>query len=116
MTAPSAERLTIYLLQTQRHGRSADYVEIVSRARGAGMAGATVLPGAEGFGASAVPHRRQPVSVVQDVPVKVVVVDSPAAIDRLLRQIAALVAGAVVVRQPVQVLWPRGDAGGGGRR
>jgi hypothetical protein len=48
--ARRAERLSIYLLQTSHHGRSADYVEVVARARQTGMAGVTVLQGSEGFG------------------------------------------------------------------
>ncbi len=108
----SVERLTIYLLQTQRHGRSADYVEIVSRARGAHLAGATVLQGVEGFGASATLHRRHATQVAEAVPVKVVIVESPDRIEAFLPKVGDLIAGALVVRQPVQVLW-RDDIGSG---
>lgn len=99
-----AERLTIYLLQTQHHGSVADFVEIVARARKAGMEGATVLHGREGFGASSSVHRRHLSSVSEDMPVTVTIVDSPEKIDLFLDQIADLVGDATTTRTAVTLL------------
>jgi PII-like signaling protein len=114
MTLPRrAERLSIYLSQTSHHGRSADYVEIVARARQAGMAGAIVLQGTEGFGSSATLHHRHSMAVAEEVPIKVVIVERPERIDAFLEQISDLVVEAMIVRQPVEVLADgRHDAGG----
>jgi PII-like signaling protein len=108
----NAERLTIYLLQTRHHGRSADFVEIVSRARRAHLAGVTVLQGVAGFGASAMMHSRHAASVAEAVPLKVVMIESPERIDDFLGSIGELIGGALVIRQPVQVLRRGGDGSG----
>ncbi|MEZ3179649.1 DUF190 domain-containing protein [Streptomyces pimonensis] len=50
--------------------------EIVHRARAAGLAGASVLRGVEGFGVSSVVRTRRLPSLSGDLPVAVVVVDT----------------------------------------
>ncbi|MDA8047757.1 MAG: DUF190 domain-containing protein [Actinomycetota bacterium] len=105
MTLPrNAERLTIYLEQTERHGRIPEFVEIVGRARRLGLAGATVVPGVEGFGGSARVHRRRGLGVKADVPVVIMIVDTSDHIDRLLFEAGHLIWGSAVVRQPVEVI------------
>jgi PII-like signaling protein len=46
------QRLTIYLGESDRHGHTPLATEIVQRAHAAGLAGASVFRGVEGFGAS----------------------------------------------------------------
>ena len=46
------ERLTIFVGETDQHEHRPLYTEIVERAHAAGLAGATVLRGIEGFGAA----------------------------------------------------------------
>ena len=112
-----SERLTIYVEQTLHHGRVPAFVEIVERARAAGLAGATVLQGAEGFGGSARVHRSHPLSVRSDVPVVVTIVDTPEQIDRFIPEVERLLPRGLMVRQPVEVVlhrWgrPGSEAGG----
>jgi uncharacterized protein len=104
-----AERLSIYLSQTEHHGHAADYVEIVSRARRAGMAGATVLQGTEGFGSSSTVHRQHAMAVSEERPVVVVVIDITARIDAFLSGVADVATQALIVRKRVEVL--RGNIG-----
>jgi uncharacterized protein len=54
----SAQRLTIFCGESDKaaHPHKPLHVEIVQRARKAGLAGATALRGVEGFGASSVVH------------------------------------------------------------
>lgn len=117
MTLPrQAERLTIYLEQTEHHGGVPEFVEIVERARAAGLAGATVAQGMEGFGGSAQLHRRRAFSVRADVPVVVTIVDTTERVDRFLAEVEHLMARGLIVRQPVEVVIHRRGAPGGGRR
>ena len=100
----AAERLTIYVGESDQHGHTPLYVEIVQRARKLGLAGATVVQGVEGFGASThlrVAHR---FALTTDLPVAVVIVDAPARIEAFLTEIEPLVADGLVVRQPVEVV------------
>ncbi len=118
MSAPiRAERLTIYVEQTLHRGRVPAFVEIVERARAAGLAGATVVQGVEGFGGSARIHRGHPLSVRADVPMVVTIVDTPEQIERFVPEIEKLVSRGLIVRQPVEVVvhrWGRasGEAAG----
>ena len=102
-----AERLTIYLAQTDHHGRVPVYVEIVDRARRAGLAGATVLQGTSGFGSSARLHHAHALPVRQDVPVVVTIVDSSERIDGFLGEIRSLLGEVVVLRDEVEIVEPR---------
>lgn len=105
MTLPRhAERLTIYLEQTEHRGRVSEFVEIVEKARALGLAGATVVQGAEGFGGSARVHRRHTLAVKADVPVVVTIVDTPEQIDRFLPEVEHLMPRGLVLRQPVEVV------------
>jgi PII-like signaling protein len=104
-----AERLTIYLEQTEHHGGVAEYVEIVERARKHGLAGATVVQGVEGFGRSARVHRRHVLAVKSDVPVVITIVETPEQIDRFLPEVERLVPRGLVIRQPVEVVIPSSE-------
>lgn len=115
MTLPrSAERLTIYVPQMHHRGHVPDYVKIVERARRFRMAGATVLHGSRGFGRSSTVHRRRSLSVADDVPVAVLVVDTAERVDAFLDDIADMVPDAVVSRHPVQVVIHRTGSEAGG--
>lgn len=111
LTGP-AERLTIYLEQTDHRGGTPTYVEIVDRARKAGLAGATVLQGAEWFGVTSRVHRHHALSVIDDIPVVVVVIDTPSKIGSFVASLDDLHLEGLVVRQRVEVLAHRSRSGG----
>ncbi len=98
------ERLTIYVGESDRHGHTPLYAEIVARARRSGLAGATVLRGQEGFGAASVVHEAGSFWLSADLPMVVVLIDQPDKIEAFLAQLAGLVADGLVVRQEVDVL------------
>lgn len=100
----TAERLMIYLEQTDHRGSTPAYVEIVERARKADLAGATVLQGIEGFGVTSRVHRHHTLSVVEDVPVVVVVIDTPTRIESFVASLDDMHLEGLVVRQPVEVV------------
>src|SRR5260221_9627059 len=76
--------LRVFVGTDDRHGERALYEAIVQRAREMGMAGATVLPGPEGFGRSR--HIRSELSVDAGPrqPMVVEIVDTDEQIDRFL--------------------------------
>lgn len=103
LTGP-AERLVIYLEQTDHRGSTPAYVEIVKRARKAELAGATVLQGIGGFGGASRVHRQHALSVVEDVPVVVIVIDTPSRIEWFTSSLEDMHLEGLVVRQPVEVV------------
>lgn len=105
------EMLTIFVGETDQHGHRPLYTEIVQRARRAGMAGATVLRGIEGFGASAHLHKVHALQLSDDAPVAIVVVDDAARIESFLSMVEDLVTEGLVVRERLQVIAYRGRSG-----
>ena len=68
--AGSALRLTVFVGEDDRWGHQPLYHEIVTRARAAGLAGATVLRGCEGYGASSLIHTTRLLSLSEDLPIQ----------------------------------------------
>jgi len=90
------KRLTIYLGEADtRHGRPV-YQLLVELARKHGLAGATVTRGLMGYGASGHIHSAHLVDVTSQLPLKVEVVDSADAIDRILPDVYDLVEGGLI--------------------
>ena len=71
-----ATRLTVFLGDSDQWHHKPLYTEIVHRAQQAGMAGATVLRGVEGFGPSNHLHTTRILSLSEDLPVAIVIVDT----------------------------------------
>lgn len=99
-----AERLTIFLGESDQHHHKPLYTEIVHRAHAAGLAGATVLRGIEGFGASNHVHTARILRLSEDLPVVVVIVDSSERIDAFVADLDELISEGLVVREPVDVV------------
>jgi PII-like signaling protein len=78
---------------------------ILERLRADGFAGATVLHGVAGFGASSVIHTAGLVALSTDLPVVIEVVDDQAHVDRLLPILDEMITGgALVTVERVRVL------------
>lgn len=114
-----AERLTIYLSQNEHHGRVPTFVEVVDRARKAGLAGATVIQGTRGFGhpdPTDTARHHHAITIGEHVPVTVTIIDTPERISGFLSEIGPLLEHGRVVRRPTEVVISRGsvpDAEGG---
>ena len=80
------------------------------------MAGVTVFRGVEGYGRSNHIHTTRILSLSDDLPVCLVIVDSAAAIAAFAEQLHELVEGGLVIVEDVEVLryarHPRPDAAG----
>ncbi len=104
------QRLSILMTEADRYGRVPLYVELVDRARRAGLAGATAIAGEQGFGYLSRPHASHLLRSADDIPIEVMVIDSAERIEEFIPEIADLVAGRVVVRRDVQVVSDRSPA------
>jgi uncharacterized protein len=95
--------LTVYVGEADLHHHRPVYAEIVARARAAGLAGATVSRGLEGFGRSSIVHTARLVSMSSDLPMVVEIVDTQQQIDAFLPEVDELVNGGLVTLQPIEV-------------
>ena len=98
------QRLTIYIGESDRHGHTPLATEIVLRAHAAGMAGASVFRGVEGYGASNHIHTTRILSLSDDLPMAIVIVDDPQAIAAFLPQLDELITEGLVVLEDIDVV------------
>jgi PII-like signaling protein len=99
-----ALRLTVFVGESDQWHHRPLSSEIVRRARAAGLAGATVFRGVEGFGASSVVHTTRLLSMSEDLPVAVVIIDEERRIREFLPGLDELVGEGLVVLDPVEVV------------
>jgi len=111
-----ARRATIYLGEEDTWHHRPLYSEIVHRAHHAGLAGASVFRGIEGFGASGRVHTSRLLSLSEDLPIAVVLIDTAEAVEAFLTSIEELVGGGLVVVEDVAVLGGLSDQTPPGRR
>ncbi|WP_067143405.1 DUF190 domain-containing protein [Microtetraspora malaysiensis] len=98
-----AYRLTIYIGETDQYRHRPLYTEIVHRAHRKGLAGASVFRGIEGFGASSLIHTNRLLSLSEDLPVSIVIVDTEERITDFLSELDELVTEGLVTVEPVEV-------------
>ncbi|MFF1280378.1 DUF190 domain-containing protein [Streptomyces sp. NPDC058299] len=106
MTSPAhrALRLTVYAGENDTWHHKPLYSEIVHRAHAAGLAGASVFRGIEGFGASSRIHTSRLLSLSEDLPVAVVVVDTEERVRAFLPQLDELTGEALVTLEACEVV------------
>lgn len=80
------------------------HVALLERLRKEGMAGATVLRGAAGFGARSVVHTTHLLRLSEDLPIVIEVVDSEERVERLLPVLDEMVSEGLVTMERVRVL------------
>lgn len=107
-----ALRLTVLVGEHDTWHHRPLYSEIVHRAHAAGLAGASVFRGIEGFGASRVVHTSRLLSLSEDLPVAVVVVDTEERVRAFLPDLDELVTEGLVLLDECEVLG-YGDRNGG---
>ncbi|HEX2074669.1 MAG TPA: DUF190 domain-containing protein [Geodermatophilus sp.] len=103
-----AQRLTVLVGESDTVGHRPLYTEIVHRAHEAGLMGASVFRGIEGFGASSRVHTTRILSLAEDLPVSVVIVDTDERIRAFLPQLEEIVTDGLVLVEDVQVVYHAG--------
>jgi PII-like signaling protein len=98
------QRLTIYIGEADRYQHTPLATEIVHRAHAAGMAGASVFRGVEGYGASNHIHTTRILSLSDDLPILVEIVDRPEAIAAFITQLDELITEGLVVLEDIEVI------------
>ncbi len=99
-----AMRLTIFVGESEQWHRRPVYTEVVHRAHAAGLAGASVMRGIEGFGATSRVHTTRLLSLSEDLPVAIVIVDTEQRIEAFLPELDELITQGLVILDPVQVI------------
>ncbi len=105
-----ALRLTIIVGEEEVHAHRPVYSEIVILAREAGLAGATVVRGIESFGRRSIVHTSRLVSLSNDLPVMITIIDEATKIRAFLPKVTAVVSGGIVTVEDVAVVHYVGDA------
>lgn len=96
--------MRIFIGESDRHHHQPLYEALLDLFRGEGFAGATVLKGAAGFGATSVVHSDKLLRFSSDLPVVVEVVDSREKIDAVLPQLDTMLKGGLVTLEKAHVI------------
>ncbi|AZQ39386.1 DUF190 domain-containing protein [Streptomyces cyaneochromogenes] len=99
-----ALRLTVLVGENDTWHHKPLYSEIVRRAHAAGLAGASVFRGIEGFGASSLIHTSRLLSLSEDLPVAIVIVDTDEPVRAFLPQLDELVTEGLVTLDDCEVI------------
>ncbi len=112
MTLPEkAERIRIFIGESDRHNGKLLMEVIIEEARKDGLAGATALRGISGYGANSLVHSNKILRLSEDMPVIIEIVDIPEKIEAFLPKLSGLIQEGLVTREPVEVIMYRHNAG-----
>lgn len=100
----NAQLLRIFLGESDRCGRRPLYEAIVTKAREMGLAGATVIRGPMGFGASSHLHTAKILRLSEDMPLIIEIVDTEAKIAAFLPELEPMMVSGLVTLESIQVL------------
>lgn len=99
-----ALRLTIFVGEDDQWHHRPLFTEIVHRAHARGLAGASVIRGIEGYGASSRIHTQRLLSLSEDMPVAIIIVDAEERIRDFLPELDELVTEGLAIIDPVEVI------------
>jgi hypothetical protein len=99
-----ATLLRLFVGERDRHGHQPLYEAIVTKAREHGLAGATVLRGLLGYGASSVLHTAKILELSDDLPMVVEIVHTEENIQRFLPVLDGMLSSGLVTLEKVRVL------------
>lgn len=96
--------MRIFIGESDRFGHVPLYEALVELLRKEGFAGATVLRGVAGFGASSVYHTDKLLRMSMDLPMVVEVVDNQGKFDAIMPQIDAMMSGGMITMEKATVI------------
>ena len=107
-----ADLLRVFVGESDRFEGRPLYQAIVEQARSRGMAGATVLRGLMGFGATSRLHTVKVLRISEDLPMVVEIVDRPERIEAFLPELEAMVPEGLITMEKIRVVAYRGKKQG----
>jgi uncharacterized protein len=105
-TTGKATQLTIYLGETDTHDHRTLYMAIIEWLRAEKVAGATAARGIAGFGAASHLHTANILRLSMDMPITIMVVDTPETIDSIIEPLSAMAPHAMITVHEVEVVRP----------
>lgn len=108
-----AKKLSVYIGEADAYDGKPLYQAMVEQARIAGCAGATVLRGVAGFGATSREHAKHGIRMSVDLPLMVQVIDAPDRITALAEVYGEMLSDGLIIVEDVNVLVYRGGVTGG---
>jgi uncharacterized protein len=106
----SGKLLRIFIGESDRWGRQPLYTAIVEAARKAGLAGATVFKGIEGYGGHSVVHAARVFDLSSDLPILIEIADTEERVRAFLPQLDEMVKEGMVTLETVEIIAYRSGA------
>lgn len=103
--------LRIFIGEDDRWNNRPLYEAIVLKARESGLAGATVLRGPMGFGASSRLHTAKILRLSEDLPMIIEIVDTEEKVQSFLPELDSMIQEGMVTIEEVEVFRYRGRSG-----
>jgi PII-like signaling protein len=99
-----ARMLRIHFTEADKWEGEPLYKAIVAKCIDLGISGATVYRGLEGFGASARIYHARSLSISQNAPIMVTVIDREEQISKLIPHLDRMIAGGLIASSTVEVI------------
>ena len=103
-TEGSGKLLRIFVGESDRRGHQPLYTAIVEAARRAGLSGATVFKGIEGYGGHSVVHAARIFDLSSDLPVLIEIVDSEDRVRAFIPQLDEMLKEGLVTLETVEII------------
>ena len=107
MESTVATKLTIYIGDSDKHGRKPLHLAIVELLHAEGISGATVLHGIEGYGSHKQIHTARILDISADLPVIVVEVDLPEKIEAVLPKLGPMIDQGLMTTEEARIVLQR---------
>jgi PII-like signaling protein len=99
--------MRIFIGESDRYQGRPLYQALIERLREKGLAGATVLRGVAGFGASSTMHTDKVLRLSLDLPIIIEVVETEDAIQRILPDLDDMIGGGLITLERARVIMYR---------
>jgi len=98
------QQLTIYTSEAARWQHKPLYLAVVEQAKAAGLMGAIVTRGIEGFGPHHALQSTQVLSLAADLPIEIRIIDQTTAIEKFLPLVKEILQDTMVTLQEINVI------------